>query len=108
MALIESNINEYFNQAGTTKELIFIDRDNPEFNRMFSYFPDKVMENKLYSEILQYMGTVIERDKIKGSILQIYHQFRHRALPETNERKYWNLLASNFFVFNYVTTLEDF
>lgn len=107
MTTVESNIKVY-PENSVKQDLIFVDHEDQEFKRMFDYFPDQVMENKIYREVLQYMGTVIERNKLTGNILQIYHEFRHRALPETNERKYWKLLASNFFVFDYVTRLEDF
>jgi methionine synthase II (cobalamin-independent) len=107
MNTIESNIIDY-PENSITKDLIFLEHDNPEFKSMFEYFPDPLMENKELGEVLQYMGTVIERNKIKGSISQIYHQFRHRALPGTNERKYWNISASDPFIFDYVVRLKNF
>jgi hypothetical protein len=39
-------------------------------------------------EVLQYLGTVLAPN---GSI---WHEFRHRALPGTNERKYWKIPAT--------------
>jgi hypothetical protein len=72
-------------------KLTFIERDDPEFTFMFNSFPDKEMYNKQYGECLQYMGTVL---KPSGNI---HHEFRHRAVPGTNKRQYWQIEASNSF-----------
>lgn len=72
-----------------THKLIFVERTDPEFNFMFSHFVDPVMRNELYLESLQYMGTVLEVNSGR-----IFHEFRHRAVPGTNERKLWQIEAS--------------
>jgi hypothetical protein len=71
-------------------ELIFLKSNDPELVKAWENFPDKVMENKVYGEVLQYMGTVLEDGAIR-------HEFRHRAIPKTNERKYWHIPASKNF-----------
>lgn len=82
-------------------KLIFLDRNDPEFTKAFNNFADKEMYNPTYGERLQYMGTVIEAN---GSIA---HQFRHRALPSTNQRKYWQFEASQDFKIKYIRSLAD-
>jgi hypothetical protein len=69
-------------------KLFFIDNTDPEFTIMFGNFADPVMRNEEYLESLQYMGTVVEPSG------RIRHQFRHRAVPVTNERKYWEIIPS--------------
>lgn len=69
-------------------KLFFVENTDPEFKIMFSNFPDPVMRNEQYLECLQYVGTVIEPSG------RIKHQFRHRAVPVTNERKYWEIEPS--------------
>jgi hypothetical protein len=71
-------------------KILFLDSKDPEFNYAFSHFEDPVMHNKQYGEVLQYMGTVFYPEGIK-------HEFRHRAIPGTNERKYWKIPASPAF-----------
>jgi hypothetical protein len=71
--------------------LIFVEHTDPEFSYAFCQFPDPVMRNETYCESLQYMGTVITPNDV------IYHEFRHRAVPGTNERKYWRIPASPSF-----------
>ena len=71
-------------------QLIFLKHNDPELIKAWSNFPDKVMENKQYGEVLQYVGTVLEHGKVR-------HEFRHRAIPTTNERKYWHIAASGNF-----------
>lgn len=72
-------------------KLFFLESSDPEFTHAFSAFPDKVMHNKEYCESLQYMGTVLFANG------EVKHQFRHRAVPVTNERKYWNIEPSATF-----------
>lgn len=66
-------------------KLFFVEHADPEFKIMFSHFPDPVMRNEEYLESLQYMGTVLYPSG------KVEHQFRHRAVPVTNERKYWKI-----------------
>lgn len=73
-------------------KLIFLEQKDPEINYMFMTFPDPVMRNEEYCECLQYMGTVLFTNG------DIKHQFRHRAIPGTNERKYWNIQPSANFM----------
>jgi len=72
-------------------KLTFLDHNNSEFIFAFQHFVDPVMENKEYGEVLQYVGTVLE----PGGL--VHHEFRHRALPIGNERKYWHIQASKRF-----------
>lgn len=69
-------------------KLFFLESTDPEFTKAFESFPDKVMHNPVYGEVLQYMGTVIEPT---GAMR---HEFRHRAMPDTNQRKYWHIPVS--------------
>ena len=69
---------------------IFLDPDNPELRKAWAQFPDPAMYNDAMDEALQYMGTI-------GLASQpgVYvHQFRHRAVPRTNQRHYWNIVAT--------------
>jgi hypothetical protein len=69
-------------------KLFFLEHTDPEFNVAFSHFPDPVMRNAEYHECLQYMGTVVAPS---GTA---HHEFRHRAVPGTNERRYWKIPVS--------------
>lgn len=69
-------------------KLIFLDQTDPEFTVAFSHFEDPVMYNDRYGESLQYLGTVIE------PVGAVRHEFRHRAVPGTDERKYWHIEPS--------------
>ena len=73
------------------EKLTFLDREDIEFTFAFASFEDKEMYNKVYGECLQYMGTVLDVEN------GLTHEFRHRAIPGTNERKYWRVKASNDF-----------
>jgi hypothetical protein len=68
-------------------DLYFIAGEDKEWDFVWSHFPDKVMYNAQYGEVLQYMGSICRN----GHFL---HEFRHRAIPGTNERKYWKVPAS--------------
>lgn len=92
-------------KPGWTNDLIAISPKDPEWNCMFSAFTDTVMLNKECGEVLQYMGTVVER--YQGKIQSIYHEFRHRAVPGTNQRKYWKIGATPDFVFRYMFRDQD-
>lgn len=74
------------------RQLVFLTHEDPEWIVMFSFFEDPEMYNEQYCECLQYMGTVI----VDGGA-HIEHQFRHRAVPGTNERRYWKVAPSNAF-----------
>lgn len=63
------------------------ERDKDEWRYAWGQFPDSAMYNAEYGESLQYMGTWL----IGGKWV---HQFRHRAIPGLNERRYWNVPAS--------------
>lgn len=85
------------------ENLVALSQEDPEWNYMFRAFNDPVMHNKEYGEVLQYMGTVItpkaKKDFLGETIVNILdyearHEFRHRAVPGTNERKYWHIPAS--------------
>ena len=71
--------------------LIFLDSKSDEivaaFNRAGN--GDPVMLNTSFGEVLQYMGTVVE-----VADHRVYHEFRHRAVPGTDQRKYWRIPAS--------------
>ena len=67
----------------------FLAPDEPEWEVAWSHFdPDRVRWNEAYHEALQYLGSV--------QTLQGYwrHEFRHRAVPGTNERQYWYITAT--------------
>jgi cyclophilin family peptidyl-prolyl cis-trans isomerase len=73
--------------------LFFIEMDDPEVDNVFKkHFPDS-MYNEVYGEVIQYMGTV--QNKLTG---EVWHEFRHRAVPGTNERKYWKINPSSEFI----------
>jgi len=76
-------------------KLLFLESKDKEMIVAWSNFADPVMRNEQFCESVQYMGTVI-RDALGA--LQVVHQFRHRALPVTNERKYWEYKASPAFM----------
>lgn len=87
-------------------KVLLLDVKDPEIVRAFKVISpeDPVMYNKQWGECLQYHGTVIEpierveyspiAGELKFLDYKVYHSFRHRAVPETNERKYWNIPAS--------------
>ena len=86
-----------------TDQLLFINETDPEWKFMFSAFSDPLMENRSNGEVLEYMGTVVER--YCGKIQKIRHEFRHRACPTDGQRKYWHIPASGDFCFRYAAGL---
>lgn len=68
--------------------IAFLAPTDPEWERAWSTFPDREMWNADACEALQYMGS--------AQTMQGYwrHEFRHRAVPGTNERRYWYVTAS--------------
>lgn len=72
-------------------KLIFLEQDDPEMQKAWNYFPDKQMYNAEYGEVLQYMGTVVARLGETRHAVGGRHEFRHRAVPLTNERKYYSV-----------------
>lgn len=70
-------------------KIIFLELNHPELAWAWNMFPDKSMYNDTYGESLQYMGTVLDADTYV-----VHHEFRHRAVPGTNQRKYWHIHAS--------------
>ena len=62
-----------------------LEQSDQEFINAYNAFPDKVMYNSTYREVLQYMGTAIYDSGI------IKHEFRHRAMPVTNKRQYFQI-----------------
>jgi len=80
--------------------MILIKRNSSEWNYMWSWLEKHplnegleeptVAYNKDYSESWQYMGSFKQNDKV-------IHEFRHRAFPKDNQRKYLKLSASNNF-----------
>lgn len=70
-----------------TTQGIFLEPGDEELARAWGLFADPGMHNEEFGESLQYMGTW----QLAGGWT---HQFRHRAIPGTNERKYWNIPVS--------------
>ena len=68
--------------------LAFMTREDGEWERAWSQFPDRAMWNPEYQESLQYMGSV---ETYPGAWR---HEFRHRAVPGTHQRQYWYIPAS--------------
>jgi hypothetical protein len=84
-----------------TKSLVFVPTNNPEIDRAFREAGngDPEMYNEQYGEYLQYMGTVIAPTinyvlNMACPDYDVWHEYRHRAIPGTNERKYWQIPAS--------------
>jgi hypothetical protein len=69
--------------------IYFVDHDDPEHAAMWRRFDDPIMLNDQYAECLQYMGTV-PLDQATPYV----HEFRHRAVPGTNQRQYWRVPCS--------------
>jgi len=66
----------------------WLEREDPEWERAWSHFPDPVMANQTSGECLQYMGSI--QDPGLGWI----HVFRHRQVPWNDQRRYWHIHAS--------------
>ena len=72
-------------------KIYWLSTEDPEWNAAWSAFPDPELYNEQYGERLQYMGTVARCTEADGwpSGATIYvHEFRHRALPGSNQRWY--------------------
>lgn len=66
----------------------WLERDDPEWARAWSHFPDPVMAHPASGECLQYMGSA------QYSELGWVHVFRHRQVPGSDQRHYWRVPAS--------------
>ena len=66
-------------------KIYWLSREDPEWDAAWSAFPDPALYNKEYGESLQYMGT------IAACHCGYAHEFRHRAMLGTNERRYWRI-----------------
>lgn len=66
-------------------------KDKAEWEHAWSAFTDREMYNGELGEALQYMGSVKRGSGWK-------HEFRHRAVPGTNQRQYWSMPASEGWV----------
>jgi len=63
-------------------------REDPEWAYAWSYFPDPVMAHPVSGECLQYMGS--SQYPGRGWV----HVFRHRQVPGSDLRQYWQVPAS--------------
>ena len=63
--------------------IYWLSKEDPEWDAAWSAFPDPSLAN--YGEVLQYMGTV------NAPQCGYVHEFRHRAMPDTNQRRYWRI-----------------
>lgn len=76
-------------------EMHLVDQSDPEWERMWNRFPDPVMYNPDYGESLQYMGTFPNPEYGgRPGEARYYHDFRHRSVPRTHERRIWKIPAS--------------
>ena len=66
----------------------WLEREDLEWERAWSHFPDPVMAHQTSGECLQYMGS----SQYPG--LGWVHVFRHRHVPGSGERRYWRVHAS--------------
>ena len=71
--------------------LYWLSSEDPEWDAAWSAFPDPALYNEQYGESLQYMGTVAVPGDGGTSFGSYVHEFRHRAMPGTNQRQYWRL-----------------
>jgi len=63
-------------------------REEPEWAYAWSYFPDPGMAHPASGECLQYMGSA--QYPGRGWV----HVFRHRQVPGSDRRQYWQVPAS--------------
>ena len=63
-------------------------RTDPEWTHAWSHFPDPVMAHPASGECLQYMGSA--QYPGRGWV----HIFRHRQVPGSDQRQYWEVPAS--------------
>jgi hypothetical protein len=66
----------------------WLERTDPEWALAWSHFPDPVMAHPVSGECLQYMGSA--QYPGRGWV----HVFRHRQLPGSDLRQYWQVPAS--------------
>ena len=69
-------------------KIYWLSIEDPEWDAAWSHFPDPVLYNAQYGESLQYMGTIAVHQ------VGYVHEFRHRAMPATNQRQYWRFLCT--------------
>jgi hypothetical protein len=65
----------------------WVERDEPEWEAIWSMFPDKHMLDVASGEWLEYMGSTQTTEGWQ-------HEFRHRCEPTTQRRQYWQIPAS--------------
>jgi len=75
-----------------TPRVGWLARDDPEWQRAWSHFPDPVLEHPESGECLQYLSSTQEPGR--GWV----HVFRHRQLPASQQRQYWRVPASSGWV----------
>jgi hypothetical protein len=63
-------------------------REDPEWARAWSHFPDPVLAHPASGECLQYMGSALYPGR--GWV----HIFRHRQVPGSAQRHYWHVPAA--------------
>ena len=66
----------------------WLEREDPEWARARSHFPDPVMAHPESGECLEYMGSA--QDPGRGWV----HVFRHRQVPGSGQRQSWRVPAS--------------
>ncbi len=66
----------------------WLERNDSEWARAWSHFPDPVMAHPASGECLQYMGSA--QYPGRGWV----HVFRHRQVLGSNQRQYWHVAAS--------------
>lgn len=66
---------------------LFLPATDPELLRAWATFPDPVMLDQRSEERLEYMGTSLTDGRWR-------HVFRHRCVPATQQRQYWQVAAS--------------
>src|SRR5256885_4471725 len=66
----------------------WLERTDPEWAHAWSHFPDPVMAHPVSGECLQYMGS--SQYPGRGWV----HVFRHRQVPGSDLRQYWQGAAS--------------
>lgn len=75
-------------------KIYWLRTEDPEWDTAWSQFSDPTLYNAEYHESLQYMGTVAVPGDGWTDLGGYAHQFRHRAMPGTNERRYWTFRCS--------------
>ena len=66
----------------------WLEREDPEWERAWSHFPDPVMAHPARGECLEYIGSA--QDPGLGWV----HVFRHRQVPGSDQRQSWRIPAS--------------